>query len=560
VGSAVALGLALSLPLALGALPPPTDLGAELLLPQPYVILDGPQAPRPSVVLDAPSGERAVVRDWPDVAGSGLNLRTWRVDYGHRWEREVTVPFLVGPFEREDAGVCGWSVHLNAGLFDMTGAGAGLKAALHREISSNFPYSVRDEDTGISVTFPEVRKTEVGITFKAGYAQVHVVIELVDDTQLTADVPVRISSQNGTPVVKRAGPVGAQWQGPTREKLLQDAADFGAMQGGGLVGLGGCALGPVGCLVGALIGVDVGSDQGRAQGNVKADERVQSEITNRVDEALEHVALGMNDMGRAWAPLPQRPFDTIQLRLASDPLVSPGGITLSLCASVHVAMPKLDNSVPGWPRVATAHPLERNRSNVPGAFIELTADADAINQAMYLLWQSGTLRELGHDSAMLNALPEGLRNLAFDVKGFDPGLPPTAGTQASQYGIPMVLGDVTLGAWENRRVIGHAIASIGVEPSGEAVELRARFEEVSVNCVESTTSSTRLTPCLSDLLPAVRDMLAERPFTHRLTGADILGRLPALTFQGLRLELSNLQARTPPGPSSLRVKVDARIW
>jgi hypothetical protein len=124
----------------------------------------------------------------------------------------------------------------------------------------------------------------------------------------------------------------------------------------------------------------------------------------------------------------------------------------------------------------------------------------------------------------------------------------------------MVLGDVTLGAWENRRVIGHAIASIGVEPSGEAVELRARFEEVSVNCVESTTSSTRLTPCLSDLLPAVRDMLAERPFTHRLTGADILGRLPALTFQGLRLELSNLQARTPPGPSSLRVKVDARIW
>ncbi len=204
-------------------------------------------------------------------------------------------------------------------------------------------------------------------------------------------------------------------------------------------------------------------------------------------------------------------------------------------------------------------PLERSRSNVPGAFIELTADVNAINQAMYFLWQSGTLRELGHGSAMLDALPEGLRNLAFDVKGFDPALPPTVEAQAHQYGIPVVLGDVALGAWENRQVVGHAIASIGVEPSGDAVELRARFEQVSVNCVESSTR-TRLTPCLSDLLPAVRDMLAERPFTHHFSGADVLGRLPALTFQGLRLELSNLGARTPPGPSSLRVKVDARIW
>ncbi len=196
VGFAVALGLGFSLPLALGALPPPTDLGAELFLPQPYVILDGPMAPQPSVVLDAPARERAVVRDWPDTAGSGLNLRTWRVDYGHRWEREVTVPFLVGPFEREDAGVCGWSIHLNAGLFDMTGAGVGLKAVIHQAISSSFPYSVRDEESGISVTFPEVSKTEVRITFKAGLAQVFVAVDLVDDTQLTADVPVRIVSQN----------------------------------------------------------------------------------------------------------------------------------------------------------------------------------------------------------------------------------------------------------------------------------------------------------------------------------------------------------------------------
>jgi hypothetical protein len=558
VGSIVALGLATGLPLALGALPPPTDLGADLLAPRPYVILEHSRAPAPPIILDASSRERAATRSWPDTAGAGLNLHTWQVEYGHRWEREVTVPFLVGPFAREDMDVCGWSIHVSAGLFDTTGAGAGLKAAIHQAISSYFPHPIQDEETGISVIFPEVRETEVRILFETGHARVLVGVELVDGTLLAAAVPVRLISRSGAPVVERDGSVRSTWRGPTREKMQHDAENLGATEGGGFFGLLGCVFGPLGCVVGAGLGAGVGSDMGRDKGNRVAEERLKEEVTTRIDQALEQLALGLKDLEKPWSPFPRRPSDTIRLRLASDPLVSVGGITLPLCASVHVAMPKLDAAVPGWPRLVAARPLERSRPNVPGAFIELTADVDAINEAMYFLWQSGELRELGQESVVLDALPERLRDLAFEVKGFDPGLPPSARSRASKQGIPIVLGDVALGTWENRRVVGHAVANIGIQPSGDTLELQAHFGQVSVNCVESG-EHTRLTPCLSDLLPVVRDLLAERPLVHRFSGGDVLARLPMLTFQGLRLELSNLRARTAPGPSSLRINVDARI-
>ncbi|MDI1483612.1 hypothetical protein [Polyangium sp. y55x31] len=96
--------------------------------------------------------------------------------------------------------------------------------------------------------------------------------------------------------------------------------------------------------------------------------------------------------------------------------------------------------------------------------------------------------------------------------------------------------------------------------TGEDLQLSASFQQLGVNCVETLSPSRmRFTPCLSDLLPVVRETLKDKPLVRRFPGGELLRRLPDLTFADLKLELSNLRASTSSAPASLRVRVDTKI-
>lgn len=108
--------------------------------------------------------------------------------------------------------------------------------------------------------------------------------------------------------------------------------------------------------------------------------------------------------------------------------------------------------------------------------------------------------------------------------------------------------------------VGHAVTSLGIN-QGDNIDLAAKFQHLSVNCIEliPQKQQMKLTPCLSDLLPPVRDMLKEKPLVHRMPSADLRRRLPDFTFDGLKIDLSRLRVNMTSAPATLRFRVDTKI-
>jgi hypothetical protein len=563
-GSVAAIGLFAGLPLVLGSLPPPIDLEAHLPWGQSFQIVDQPglTSASPPVIRPAPGQRGVSVSDMPPEGIPGLSLRTWQVSYGHRWDREVTLPILTGPFEREGSESCGLIARLGAGLFDTSGAGAGLEDAIHKKFSELFPRTLGE--AGVQIAFPGVRETDLQITLRAGLAEIAARITLLDGTVFSARFPARLVNYDGSPSIERAGPVLSSWTGPTRDQARRAGAAAGESFGAGLGALGGFLLGgPEGASIGGGIGGEIGSELGAAEANRVAAARSQQEITSQIDRALAHLTLGLSALRKPIAPFPSRPMDSIRLRLAANPAVSPHGITLPLCASVHVGGSKVNASVSGPAHVIkTAPPALSDPADEDDAAIELAIDTNGLNQALYFAWQSGFLREIGRSSAILDAMPATVRNLAFDVTGFDPGLPPTITTallDESGSRVPVILGDIAIGTWGPRRVTGHATALLELTSSGDDVAISSTLKDIHVNCVEAAANDgVRLSPCLSDLLPTVRETMEEKPMTRRMPGADLLGRLPREPFKGMEIDWSGLRVNVRTEPPALYIRVDAK--
>ena len=386
---------------------------------------------------------------------------------------------------------------------------------------------------------------------------------LRDNTLIQAAANLKVISSNGAPLVQRVGKVWTNWEGPTYDRMLEQASEKGAVGGGFLGGLLGLIFfGPAGALVGGVAGGGVGAAAGQEKAHEEGQKEAQDTITDQIDYALADLAFGMAKLKHPFAPLPSRPNDTVALSLAKDPTISPEGIAIPICAKVNIGGSKRDPAITGPVFVEPLNDFDTQRASFDTASpdLELIANANGINQVLYLLWQSGTLRELGQSSALLDVLPESIRALAFDVTGFDPGLPPTVAQSISASKgnqLTVVLGDVALGTWDRRRVVGHAVTTVGVEQG----DLSARFQQMAVNCVEAVSRppQLKLTPCLSDLLPAVRETLQEKPLTHRIPSDDLLRRLPDFTFEGLKLDLSKLRVNTTASPATLRFHVDTKF-
>jgi hypothetical protein len=564
LGALIALAGAGSLPIALSLAAPPVDLEVTVSPKSARVVRDMPGRVLPDAIVAPPRAARRLSRNGalePDA--TGLALRTWSLTYGERWEREVSVPVLTGPFAKEGTDVCSFAMRVGAGLFNTRGAGAGIAKLVRARLDEAFPTVVREPNTGITLAFPAVRDLDLRLVPRQGTVAIKADVRLVDSTRFTASFEVRLRATNGTPIIERASRVTATWEGPTRALAIQKGADYGAQQGDAMGQRVGCIFGDVGCQIGGALGQAIGSAVGEHVAKNAIAEGTEAAVTARLDDALGNVSLGLEHLTDAWHPLADRPNDTVSVRLAGDPIVSPNAMVLPLCARVAIAEPKRDASIEG--SVFGGAPLpafyERPDPIEDDTSIELRANADGIDQLFYLLWQSGMLRELGTSTAALDAMPRDVQALAFDVTGFDPGLPPTVDARGAvrDGALPLVLADVGLGTWDARRVRAHAHVWLSLEGPDGALTPSLALGDVTADCVEDDARATHITPCLSDLLPVVREQLETAP-SFDLGGGDLLARLPELGMGGLQLKLSRAYAHATSEPSMrIDIRVDARI-
>jgi hypothetical protein len=118
---------------------------------------------------------------------------------------------------------------------------------------------------------------------------------------------------------------------------------------------------------------------------------------------------------------------------------------------------------------------------------------------------------------------------------------------------------VVVGAWDARRVVAHANGTLGLRTQAGVVSLAGVVRTLTVNCTQTPSAgAARLSPCASDLLPMARDALAGAPIAHGWPGGALLAKLPKLTFEGVQLDLSDLEGQTRGRPARLDLSVRAR--
>jgi hypothetical protein len=557
LGASVAAVLVASFPIAMAVLPDTPDLRVTTDSSGPYVIRQSAAASTPVLRVEpSPSPGGVAVAD--TSVGPGLDLRTWDVTYSHRWDRAVTLPILTGPFVREGEEVCGLSVAIGAGLFDTSAGGAGFQQILQTKLSELLPYTyTHPQYQQVSVTFPRPRQTTMKIGLVPGRIAFLVHLVLEDDTLLDVYFVAGFAAVDGAPALVRQGQVWHNWRGPTLDRLLQEAAAVGASVAAEEHPVLDFFFEDAVRSEGARIGRVTAEQEGNAQADRK--------LTEFVDSALRGMSAGFANLRGPHHPLPGNPTASVFLRLNGAPIVSTKGIALRLCLSGQIGA-KVASAVPGSVRVGDAGPAA---SAIPSgdSSIEVSADGETLRQLLYLLWQSGGLRDLGTSKSLVQAALDGTRDadgsesalqkLAFEFRGFDPGLPPTivAGSGSS---IGLAVGDVRIGDWDGRRVVTHAMGTLALDTSGEKIVMTTTLSQLTANCTSSIGGAT-LTPCVSDLMPSVREALLGRQVRADIPGGDLLAKLPSMSFGGARLQLAGLRATTNGSPVRLSLKVGAAI-
>jgi len=533
------------------------DLAVDVPASHPFGI---EQAPPAGFVAASLAPSSATMLALPGANRTGLELRTWSASYGPAYQREVTWSILAGPFLEEGQYVCGYSIHAGAELFDTTGAGSGLATSFARNL--RLPRVIRLRKFGIpDVPLPPLRSTRLRIRLGSGRVYVSVQVQFTDGTLFSAPrIPVKIaSSSNGAPILKRDGQIAAPvFRGPVRDKIVQEAHDRGEDEGGflglvfGLVGT--TVLGPA-ALLAAPVGASSGGDRGEAEANAKLPRQAREFATKVVDAALSKATLGMVKLTTAVHPVASRPEDEFQVKLEKDPSVTPSGITLPLCVRIVTGAPRTNDLVPG---PVDLHQPAAMAGSESGAALTLALNADALDQVMYYLWQSGVLRRLGQGPTVFAALEKDVRTAAFDFTGFSPGLPPTVDLEAKRMeGLPFALGDVELGTIGPKVVAAHGLVGLRIDQAGGAIALHATIPDIHVDCAEAVGPRERLTPCLADLLPVARDALARKPLVKSWSSAGLLAELLKLSFEGTKLNLTGLKALTVSNPPQLELSATA---
>lgn len=447
----------------------------------------------------------------------GLAFRTWRLVYGRRWEREVTTPVLTGPFDAEGSPwPCALAVRLGPRFFDDGKPGGDdVEAVVDRVVRAQFPIDA------YGLHFAEVAGTNLRVRPTLGAIEVEGSITLADGgrrrdpTRFQLRAKIALAEKNGDLDAKLRD-VHVTWTGHTRSDPLVQLAD---------------------------LFMDV-------------DAQARSMVAARLGGALAILKLPKD----AFPIFDDRPGDRLTLRLCGAPRSRPDGLTVSLRVIANLAEPRLDPRVPGPTHLeAPPDPAAVAWGSDEPAPIEAIATSAAAHQALYLMWQSGELARWGRRREVVGAMQRKLEErVTLDVTAIDPRLPPVV-DRVEQGAFRVRFGDLELGRLDDgRRVVGNGDLLVTARADAGRLDASAALGDLHVTCIEGAPGSFRLRPCLSDVVPVLREGgISSEGVPLDLALPDRLLRMNLVL--GTELALDDLEAETRGSPPVLHVRAGARL-
>ena len=513
LGALFLLALAVALPVGLQLAGGARDLRVTVRSLEPYELAPLPGAslalavPGPSSLLP-----RLEARGEPDRADPGLWLRTWQLTYGHRWERQVTLPVLAGPFDPEGKPwPCAVAVRLSPRFFDDGKEGGGdLAAVLDRVVRLQFPFDV------LGLHFASVARTQISVRPEEGGLHVSAVIVLADGarspTELSLDARIALGERGGDLTAKLEH-VGLVWRGRTRHDPMVELASM----------------------------------------FMDVDAQARGVLSEKLAGALSILRLPRDPV----ALFEDRPRDRFLLRLCDAPESHPDGLTVRLRVLATLAEPRVEPAVPGPPHLADRPALGPAAPNAPT--FEAAVSQAAVQQALYASWQAGELTAWARQPRVLAALRAKLEDrLAFELGAVDVRLPPVVLPEGGDGALRVRFGDLEIGHLGERRVAVHGDVLATARVEGGTLGLHGTFAELRVDCVDGAPGAWRLSPCFSDVVPVLRDNgLNSEGLPLDLAIPDRLLRLNLVL--GTDLVLTGLTGEVGGTPPALRLRGQAAL-
>ena len=499
--SALALLLAAALPLGLHAWGRERDLGVWVSGNGPYQIATE-SAPLPSV-HGFPSKllPRVSRNDGPHLDGSGLWLRSQTLTFGAQWEQQVTVPFFRGPFVSAESPVCGYRLGISEGVLSTP----EVRALAFQQVSAQWS-QVRTLAARENVSVGELKSFSFDAKLAPPGLLIDVAVEDASGAGLSARLAFRIQAGAGRLVVSAAAPptvtVTARLAGLARAEGGRRADDSGV-------------------LASAFFG-----DYARGQAEAQLRGLAAAKAVEIADFVARLATGQLARLARFPSPLPGRSADTLSLIVPEQPTIADGRLSIPLCLQAQVAAPGAVEG-PGEIVHRGAAPPLLPAADATSPRVELAMNGDALNQVLFVLWRTGTLREAGggvlgsaRESEQVGQL---LRQLDFDIKHVDPALPPVL-ADGDTSRVHLTAAGVRLGSRPGDTgtdLVVHAEALASVETDGDDVVLRGDLVErtpgafgLSANCVRGDRGVWTLTSCVGDLLPIARLEWSKHRATH----------------------------------------------
>lgn len=513
VGAATVGGIALAPALDRGVTGP--ELSVSLVAPRPYTV--GARAA--AVVRPAGISGRLEQRGEPSGTGPGIWWQTWRTTYARRWTREVVVPSVQGPLRRPDDGACGFALRVQPELLDTRRSPALERLVRERaqraidELNRELDARQRDSlVTWTSYRFGTVKGVRMRAASDADAIRLTAAVDFGDARRFDLDLRVAVRAEQGALKFEAATGSTLELSPSLRADLLgrvQDDHDL---------------------LCGPLLDW-LTSCTGRVDAAIRTQGRV---ATAKLASELSALALKLK---QTPSPLPGRPGDKLTLTV-TDARADRDGVSASFCVGATLGAPVEDSTLEGFPYFASSPPrlARRRATDPPGA--QLAVNLDGLNLLLFIGWQAGALGALGRSPAVRDALPAATRQLAFDVSELSPRLPPQLAVhQAGAW--RLVVPSVKLGTWDLRDVVGHADLGLRALGTGSRLQLTAAIESVALDCEHRAGDAWLFTPCLSDLLPAIRDTISGSSRTVSVDLGDALSGFAGRALDGARVDAAS---------------------
>lgn len=486
-----------ALPASLEAFGKGRDLGVWVRGPGPYQAAGEGGTAEPFKIFPSDRAARVRSNDPAGLALPGLYLQKRNLTFGEQWEQEVTVPLYRGPLVPAESSVCGYRLGVGEEVFGT----ASFRDLALKQVKEQWA-RVREMAGRENVTIGDLNK----FAFEAKLVNPGLLVDFAAEDSngagISARLAFRIQAGSGRLVVMPAAPpqvnVTSRLAGLARNEGTRRADDAG--------------------FLGSFFG-----DYARGAAEAQLRALAQSKAMEMANFAA---ILATNQFARLTSfpsPIPNRAKDTFAVTIAEQPVIANGRLSVAFClaAKIHpegavttgpaemvyrnAPSPSLPDPTPGAPRV------------------ELAMNGDALNQALYVMWKTGALRDTGGQllgSAKKDKKVEQmLAQLDFDLSNLDPTLPPVV-SEGNAKQIGLTAAGVRVGKLQGakegaKQVQGylavHAEALGTLEAEGEDIVLRGDLREprpgefaLHANCVEGQQGLWTLSSCVGDLLPIAR--------------------------------------------------------